>query len=50
MTNHLVDHLEKMIEVKATRREKKNKTKMKVSGASVKKLQRLIANNAKLDK
>lgn len=39
-----LDKLEKEIEKKYKKREKKKKPKMKVSGGSVKKLQRIISN------
>jgi len=50
MSNHRLEQLEKKLERKAKRREKKRRPTMKVSGASVRKLQRLLLDKAKVDK
>jgi hypothetical protein len=47
MTQHSLDHLEKSLEQKTARRTKKKYPNMKVSGASVKKLQRIIINKSR---
>ena len=42
MTKHNINHLEKKVEEKYRKRDKKKEVKMKVSGASVKKLGKII--------
>lgn len=46
MKVHLDPHTETQIEKRAARRDRKRRPKMKVSGAGVKKLQRILINKS----
>jgi len=47
MNNYHHEHLEEKITKKVQRRQKKKKPKMKISGAGVKQLQRIIIKKSK---